>query len=123
MKLSDVINRLIVLQERMGNDDPEVMIASINPGVPTRLKSGISYIGQGGDWEKNLIIIGPTKTMAIIETVADIAAKASDTFDVINQAYAKAGFKFYPQRHKDAWVDGYKKASSDYVIELGVQNK
>lgn len=102
MKVKDLIDALSKCDEEL-----DVVVETVQAGVPIRRKVGIKSARRGFDWTNGMFIINPEEGMVVAKlssrNVKDIA---KERLEQLKDAHAKLGFKFIPKSRENDWIDG-----------------
>jgi hypothetical protein len=112
MKLSELKALVDKYHERsqQRNEDPEVVVNTINVGVPYNYKAKVAGAVVGGDWTKGLFMIATEETLAKVDfngSKASAKDLAQARLDYLKDAYAKCGQRYIAKVREEEWKDGY----------------
>lgn len=112
MKLSELKALVDKYHERsqQRGEDPEVVVNTINGGVPTNYKAKVNSAMVGGDWTSGLFMINTEESLAKIKFNGEKATAedlAQARLDYLKECYAKCGQKYITKAREDEWKDGY----------------
>jgi len=119
MKLSELkaaVDKYYDRAQKQG-DDPEVLIETVQPGVPIRHKIGIKCVILGSDWTSRMFVIYPQEPMVQLNTknksIQDIA---KEDLAYMKDCYSRAGQEYIKKAREIDWIEGFERGFGRFSI-------
>lgn len=101
--------------------DPEVVIRTVQGGVPYNKMVGVRYINPGFDWTSGLLMIAPEEPMVTIKVARgqDLKKLARERLEQIKGNYEALGQKYIAKAREEEWIDGFLEGFNQFKVNIG----